>query len=106
MLTDLKAKRPNADVYFRLSADGLKVLAEANQMVDDDQAKMVETRRASTEGGYFEDALTLNAEGVEEFARISAGGDARNKGLLALLQRMTIKAAPLPCRPTSRRRST
>ena len=93
LLTDLKAKRPNADAYIRISADGFPVLAEANQLFDDEQVKMLEAA-GFAEGGFLEDALTLNTEGVEEFARFSGGGDNRNKGLLALLQRMAIKAAP------------
>lgn len=93
LLTDLKTKRPNADAYLRVSADGFPVLAEANQLFDDEQAKTLEAA-GFAEGGFIEDALTLNTEGVEEFARFSAGGDTRNKGVLALLQRMTLKAAP------------
>ena len=93
VLTDLKTKRPEADVYFRLAADGLKDLAEANQILDDDLYKMVETV-GFAEGGFIEDALTLNANGIEEFVRISAGGDHRNKGLLAVLQQLPVKAAP------------
>ncbi|MEI6231666.1 MAG: hypothetical protein WCT04_01335 [Planctomycetota bacterium] len=93
LTADMKTKRPDADIYFRLSADGLKTLAEANQLLDDDLTKRIETFGLE-EGGFIEDALTLNAEGIEDFARIFPGGNARSKGLMSVLQRMTVKAAP------------
>ena len=93
LMNDLKSKRPEADAYLRLNADGLKNLAEANQILDDDLLKMFETA-GFTDGGFLEDALTLNTDGVEELVRISAGGNSKNKGLLALLQRIGNKPAP------------
>ncbi len=92
LLTDLRTQRPKADVCIRLAADGLKNLAEANQFLDDELYAIVDTAGLQ-EGGFIEDAVTLNTQGVEELVRIQSGG-IKNKGLLAVLQRMTIKPAP------------
>ncbi|HLX63204.1 MAG TPA: hypothetical protein VKX17_18175 [Planctomycetota bacterium] len=91
VLAKLKQARPNADLYVRLSGDGLAKLAEANQIIDDEQAGMMDTFGFG-EGSFYESALTLNEQGVEEFTRLSLKG-AKNKGLLAVLQRMALKPA-------------
>jgi len=94
-LTATRQLLPNYDYLFHLSADGIKQLSEASQMVDEEQVRTLEML-GFTPGSVLRGVGTVTPNGFEEKLTLKLGGDDKNQGLFAVLNRMNVAVAGGP----------
>ena len=89
-IQEIRAQKPDADIFMRLTFDGFPQLAEALQFVEDDQVKWLQAFGFGP-GGVLDDALTFNDQGVHELMRLKVSA-AKVPGLLNVIS--NLKPAP------------
>jgi hypothetical protein len=91
-LKDIRALQPNPDFIYHLSADGFADLADAGQLIDDQQFETLETIGFVT-GSRWQGAISMGPDGCTDDFRLTIGGAEKNEGLAAVFKKM---AAEMP----------
>lgn len=94
-LKDIQALQPNHDFIYHFSTDGFADLADAGQLIDDQQLETFETI-GFVSGSRWQGVLTIKPEGIQDDFRLTIGGGDKNDGLVAVFKRM---AAAIPAPP-------